>query len=119
MDGEEDVECNFIDLGVLEVSEDIPTRIVDPDYFLPPVPREASGFSLTGQEVLARGGSIGYHTDFYKTQVPDGLEDRPADTLGKGEKTQKIRASQITTEWSQPQQKLQQALPPGLCGSAI
>ena len=35
LDGEEpEVECNFIDLGVLEVSDDIPTMIEDEDHFL-------------------------------------------------------------------------------------
>ena len=87
--GEEpEVECNFIDLGVPDVSEDMPTMIEDEDYFLPPVPREASGLSLVGQEVLALGGTIGSHTDFYKTK--------------------KIQSGKASTAWTQPQPRLQQ-----------
>ena len=64
VEGEEE-ERNFIDLGVLEIEKD-----------LPPVPREASGLSLTGQEVLALGAVIGYHADFYKTQKMDVMHIR-------------------------------------------
>ena len=39
----EEEELHFIDLGVLEVSVDTPTLIVDTGYSLPPIPREASG----------------------------------------------------------------------------
>ena len=72
VEGEEE-ELNLIDLGVLEIEND-----------LPPVTREASGLSLTAQEVLALGGVIGYHADFYKTQ--------------------KIRSGKVSTAWTHPQQ---------------
>lgn len=79
-EGEEE-ELNFIDLGALEMSE-------DQDHSLPPVPREASGLSFAGHEVLSLGGTIGYYTDFYKKK--------------------KFRSEKTTTAWKQPQPGLQQ-----------
>ena len=47
VEGEDNEEILGIDLGVLEVQED-----------LPPVTQNASGLSFTPQEVIASGGSV-------------------------------------------------------------